>query len=202
MANAPVSIAVEGLVDEAVLRRVLQCAGLDCTRSYGFRGKDHLLSRLNDYARAACYEPWVVLVDLDREQVCVPQYILDLVPEPRPPHLYLRVAVRAVESWLLADRQRVATFLGVPVARVPACPDTEVNPKTTLVDLARRSRRTRIRRDIVPRDNSGASVGPLYASRLIEFVVGIQEPWRPDVAAQSSPSLQRCLDRLRTASLA
>lgn len=66
-----------------------------------------------------------------------------------------RIAVRAAEAWILADRGRVAEWLGVPAARVPHDPDSLDDPKPTLVDLARRSRRSRMRRDLVPREASG-----------------------------------------------
>ena len=44
------------------------------------------------------------------------------------------------------------------------------DPKTTLINLARRSRRRAIREGIVPREGSGGRVGSGYPGRLIEFV--------------------------------
>lgn len=82
-------------------------------------------------------------------------------------------------------------------ARVPPNPDAEPDPKTTLIDLARRSRRRAIREDIVPREGSGSRVGPGYAGRLIEFVMTAGHPWRPNVAAQHSDSLRRCVEALQ-----
>jgi len=65
-----------------------------------------------------------------------------------------------------------------------------------LVDLARLSRRNAIRKDMVPREGSGRSVGPAYASRLVEFATG---QWQPEAAAERCESLRRamrCLERL------
>lgn len=65
-----------------------------------------------------------------------------------------------------------------------------------MVNLGRRSRKRAIRKDMVPRHGSGRTVGPAYASRLIEFV---STEWRPAVAAERSDSLKRairCLQEL------
>jgi len=111
--------------------------------------------------------------------------------------MYFRVAVRAVESWLLADAERLATFLGVPATSIPPDPDAESDPKRTLIGLAQRSRRSAIREDIVPRRGSGSRVGPGYAGRLIEFVLTAEDRWRPSAAVQRSDSLRRCVEALR-----
>ncbi len=109
-----------------------------------------------------------------------------------------RVAVHAVEAWLLADTERMAAFLGIPTERMPLNPDTVLDPKASLIDLARQSRRKVIRGDIVPREGSGSRVGPGYAGRLIEFVTATERSWRPDVAAERSDSLRRCMESLQT----
>jgi len=81
----------------------------------------------------------------------------------------LRLAVHAAESWLLADSARLAAFLGVSAARLPGDPDRLPDPKGTIVDLARHSRKPDVREDMVPRLGSSARVGPGYASRIMEF---------------------------------
>lgn len=52
-----------------------------------------------------------------------------------------RIAVREVEAWLLADAEQAAGFLAVPLARIPAEPETLPDPKATLIALAGRSRK-------------------------------------------------------------
>jgi hypothetical protein len=103
--------------------------------------------------------------------------------------MYFRVAVREVESWILADRATLAQFLGVTVGKVPRDPDTLDNPKREIVNLAQHSRRREIREDMVPRPKSGRIEGPAYASRVIEYASTL---WRPSVAAKYSDSLRRC----------
>jgi hypothetical protein len=101
--------------------------------------------------------------------------------------------VRAVEAWLLADRERLAHFLGIQLSHVPTNPEAVDDPKRTVIELAERSRRRGIREDMVPRPGSGRTQGPAYTSRMIEFAMDERAGWRPDVAGSSSASLCRCL---------
>lgn len=105
-----------------------------------------------------------------------------------------RVAVRSVEAWLLADRETIVGFLAVELSRVPLLPESEADPKKTLIALARHSRNPEVRRAMVPQPESGRAVGPAYSSFLKEY---IENHWRPGIAARSSDSLRRCLVRLR-----
>lgn len=190
---ATISIAVEGAVDEAVMRRLVAHAGGQTGSVYGRNGKTALRKRIKGYNKAARHAPWVVLVDLDNDADCAPPILDEWVPEPAP-NLCFRIAVREVEAWLMADAQTLSRFLRVGLGTLLAEPEKLQRPKDTMVDLARRSRRKDIRADMAPREKSGRRVGPAYASRLIEYV---QEHWRPDVAAERSESLQRAIHCLR-----
>ena len=163
---------------------------------FGRSGKPYLKDRIDGYNQAARFSPWVVLVDLDADFECAPSLRAEWLPIPAE-HMYFRVAVREVESWLLADRTGIAAFLSVPKRIVPSTVDDLDDPKQTLIELARSSRRRAIREDMVPRPGSGASVGPAYTSRMSEFV-GTQGRgrWKLSSAAQGSPSLSRCIRAL------
>ena len=52
-----VSGAVEGMTDEAVLRRLLAAAGCRTGAVYGRNGKEKLREQVNGYNRAAEYAP-------------------------------------------------------------------------------------------------------------------------------------------------
>lgn len=194
-ATPPVNVLVEGITDEAVVRRLLEYAELTCATVYGKNGKESLLRRIPNYNQAARFAPWLVVVDLDQDAECAPPFVQSVLPNPAD-GMQLRVAVRAIEAWLLADAERLADFLGIRAAIIPSHPDAEPDPKTALINLARKSRRRAIRQDIVPRPGSGGRVGPGYTGRLIEFVTATEHPWRPDVAAQHSDSLRRCVESL------
>lgn len=94
----------------------------------------------------------------------------------------------------------VTAFLGVARNKVPEDPERLDHPKRTMVNLARLSRRRDVRRDMVPRQESGRNEGPAYTSRLIEYAT---DCWRPEVAALRADSLRRavaCLQRLSSES--
>ncbi|MBI4880533.1 MAG: hypothetical protein HY812_12865 [Planctomycetes bacterium] len=190
-----ISAAVEGLLDEAVVRRLIEHAGGALGAVHGRCGKPALRNRAGGYNNAARHAPWIVLVDLNGDEDCAPSLRDAWLPDLAP-HLCFRVAVRAVEAWLIADSERLARFLGIAGTRVPREPERLEDPKRSLVDLARTSRRREIRRDMVPREGSGRASGPAYSSRVIEFVTAA---WRPEVAADRSESLRRaiaCVERL------
>ena len=56
------------------------------------------------------------------------------------PYFSLRLAVRAVEAWFLADVKAAAPALAVSERSLPAAPDEESDPKQTIVALARTSK--------------------------------------------------------------
>jgi hypothetical protein len=191
-ARSVITGAVEGDLDEAVLRRVVGGAGLSLGTIHGRKGKRFLLQAINGYNNAARFSPWIVLVDLNGDGGCAQECVGQWIPN-RAPHMCFRVAVRTVEAWILADRERIASWLGVSVVRIPEDPDRLENPKRSLVDLARRSRRRSIRDDLVPREASGRSVGTLYTARMIEYVQDEIDGWRPEWALRVSDSLRRCI---------
>lgn len=192
----PVNILVEGTTDEPVAKRLLEHVGLPIGTVFGRRGKDDLLLRLSKYNQAAYFAPWFVLVDLDNKKdiACAPQAIKFWLPQPAE-RMRLRVAVRAIEAWMMADAERLAAFLNVSPSKMPENPDREIDPKATLINIARSSTNRSIREDVVPRHGSGVSVGPLYAERLIAFAMHY---WQPDEAAKRSDSLHRCIRALGT----
>ena len=187
-----ISAAVEGLIDEAVVKRLIMEAGATVGPVYGKQGKKPLRAGVNGYNNAARRRPWIVLVDLDQDADCAPDFCRAWISE-KSPKLCFRVAVREVEAWLLSDRESIARFLSVAMSRIPTDPELELNPKQTMVNLAAISKRRSVREDMVPRRGSGRSVGPAYTSRLMEFIQSPEPLWRPNHAANHSQSLQRCM---------
>jgi hypothetical protein len=189
-----INAAVEGDIDEAIFRRLVLETGAVPGRVHGKNGKSKIENQIQGYNHAAQFDRWLVLIDLDRDECPASLRALWL---PKPAGLMcFRIAVRAVESWLLADREAVAGFLGIALSKVPHKPDAEIDPKRTLIDLARSSH-SEIRRDLVPHPESGRTVGPGYSSRMKDYITN---HWRPEVAAKSSDSLRR--SRLRIGELA
>ncbi len=186
----PVNLAVEDPLSEAVLRRLLAgVAGKYAIGTvYGHTGFGYLRKTVRGWNHAARGVPFVLLTDLDKYS-CPPELLQDWLNQPQHPSLLFRVAVREVEAWLLADRNNIAAFLGVPVD-----PESVADPKAALVNLARRSRRAEVRERVVPRRGSTARVGPDYNGCLGDFV---RRTWNVEAAANMSHSLRRAVDRLR-----
>lgn len=89
----------------------------------------------------------------------------------------------------------MAEFLSVGLPLMPETPDDLPDPKTTLVNLARRSRRRDVKIQMVPEPGLSTTTGPGYSAFLIDF---IRTKWNVNAAAQRSLSLRRCLDALRS----
>jgi len=190
--STSISAAVEGLVDEAVARCLIEYVGGIPGPIYGKFGKAYLKEKITGYNNAARYALWFVLVDLNNEARCAPLLRESWLPNPAP-YMCFRIAVKEVETWLLADRDGLSEFLQVPVTRVPHDPENIRDPKNEIVRLARISGSHEIREDMIPRPNSSRVIGPAYPSRLIEFVTIFNRRWRPGLAAKRSNSLTRCL---------
>jgi hypothetical protein len=186
------TLAAEGSTDQVVLARVARFTGWSVTAAYGGRGKQHLLKRFPSFNQAATHTPWVVLLDLDRSAECAPAFVASLPPPGL--RMCIRIAVRTVEAWLLADRVRLAQYLRVSRDRIPTDPELLEDPKLEMVGIARRSVDSSIRHDMVPRAGTTAREGPAYAARLQEFAT---QHWYIDDAAEVSNSLARCLSALR-----
>jgi hypothetical protein len=191
-----VSVVVEGHSDEGVAERMLALYGMKVKAFYGKKGKTYLLKSISGYNRAALYAPWFALVDLDGEP-CVVEARREWLECPSP-LMCFHIAVREIESWLLADRKNISRFLGVSRDLIPLDPDVLVDPKQALVNLARKSRKREVRDGLAPREGSGASVGPTYVSDIRLFA---SREWNPLAAAENSQSLKRCLGKLEGLSL-
>jgi hypothetical protein len=162
---------------------------------YGRNGRDYVWRNLRKYNAAARYWPWIVLADLETDE-CPPSLIDRFLPDPEP-YLLLRIAVRSSESWLLGDSERFAELLRVPVTRVPTSPDEIGHPKAAVVALARRSHSRIVQRALVPQEGYSATQGPQYMAYLASFVADRSRGWRPERAAEASPSLRAAIAALR-----
>ena len=73
----------------------------------------------------------LVVRDLNSDAICAAQF---LKGKPSPSKwMCCRIAVRELESWLLADRVGFADFFDAPIALLPEEPDKETDPTQTLV---------------------------------------------------------------------
>ena len=184
----PINLAVEDVLSKAVLIKILPdryVVGNPHMRG----GFGYLKKKIRGFNIAAKGMPFLVLTDLDTAE-CAPTLIQNWISVPVHHNLLFRVAVREVESGVLADRDRFAKFLGIRRTLVPVNVDAIDDPKKCLINLAMKSRKRNLREDIVPTNGSTAKQGPDYNGRLVSFV---EEFWNPYEAMHNSPSLERTI---------
>ena len=190
-----IAMVVEDELSGAVMRKLIAATGRGFVidRIINERGNSQIKIGMQQKYRSSSYVlPHVVLTDLDRYP-CPPALLNNWNVTDLPPQLLFRIAIREVEAWLLADREGIAEFLHVAVNKIPHAPEAEDDPKRTLINLARRSRKSRLAQELVPAPGSSASIGPLYNARLTEFV---HDKWNVDQAKLLADSLSRTLNRL------
>jgi hypothetical protein len=189
-----VALATEDELSEVVGQRLVNDAGADLTVTLRLRrgGFGYLRSRMRNFCELARQMPVLLLTDLDTEQC--PMTLIGAWSRNNavPGQLLFRVAVRQVESWLLADREGVASFLRVSVGRLPGNPDELADAKQSFLRLASRAPR-RIREELIAEQGAKAGQGLGYNALLCNFV---RNRWNPARAATRSDSLDRARSRL------
>lgn len=121
-----VSLAVEDVLSESVARRLVHryVPEAEITNVIGLNGIDSVKRRIPKLNQIARYQGSVLaLADLDKPLECpanlVQEITKGLVVSPR---LLIRVAVLEIESWILADRDAIARWLGVALSTVSRNP--------------------------------------------------------------------------------
>lgn len=190
-----IDLLVEGVVDEIVLRAILDKQGLSVGTIYGRKGIGYVRERAEGIAIRGAYGSQVLIVAdaMDIPSPCPGEGSRMLVANP-PNGTIVRLAVNEIEAWLLASRSELAAFLRVPLARVPGNPDEVPDPKQCLVNLARMSPNSKLRQMIVPREGTSAVVGIGYVDAIADFV---RSRWSLEAAIDVSSSLRKLDARLR-----
>jgi hypothetical protein len=182
-----VALGSEDELREAVGVRLLaeQTATLEVSLYLRRSGFGYLRSRMDNWRQLAQRQPVLLITDLDR--LACPQLLLDdWLGGQRSDNLLLRVAVREVEAWLLADHDAMSSLLGGK-GSLPPEPDELPDPKQHLLRLAKSAPRA-VRLDLLKAVGSVSSQGLGYNARLTEMV---RTTWSPERAATRSPSLAR-----------
>ncbi len=191
--SIPLNLVVEDSLSEAVLRRILResRSRFDVGCCYCRGGYGYIKRTTPGFNNAAKGTPFLILADLECE--CPPRQIAEWLPVPMHANLLFRIAVMEVESWIMADTSGFAAFLGIRESLMPLNVDGVADPKQSLVDVTRRSRKRALREAIVPPRGGTAKVGPDYNRWLIHFV---ENYWSITEAARNSPSLERTVKAL------
>jgi hypothetical protein len=191
-----IGYGVEGATDAPVAEHLIRLLDRQPRALSDSGGTTALDPRILKWNVSSLSTPILVLRDWDvRDGVeCVPALLSKVCGgEFRTQNLVVRVPVRSIEAWLLADTDAFKDYFNV--AKVPLTPDEESTPKVALVSACRKSKSADIRNEMVPSAKSGRVVGALYASRIVDFA---SNHWDAIRASQNSPSLLRALSRLRS----
>ncbi len=187
------TLVAEDDLSAEVLRCIVQFSNprliVHNTRVMG--GFGQIKKNIHAFNNAAREMPYIVLTDLDNNPT--PIELIDdwMGRRQRNVSFVFRIAVREVEAWLLADQSGFSSFLGISKKLLPAKPEALIDAKSTLFNLTRRSRKSELRRAILPVGT--ASQGPDYNATLIDFVA---DKWDIQEAIMSSDSLRRASLRI------
>jgi len=188
-------LVTEDELSETVGKRLVQefAGRLQVAVTMGRKGAGYIRNKLPGLVRLAPSYPVLIITDLDSKE-CAPTLLREwagrlTLPEP----LLWRVAVREVESWLLADTEAFADFASVPRNQMPRRPDTLPDPKQHLLNCVARYAPRPLKQEIVVNRGAGPKQGLNYNGRLSRFVTS---QWRPSFASSNSDSLSRTLQRM------
>lgn len=189
----PINLVFEDDLSEFVMTRLLDSFGqkYHIGNTYNGQGFGYIKTNIRGFNQASIASPFFVLTDLDNYS-CPIDLLEDWIKFPRNPNFIFRIAVREIESWILADIDGFSKFIGVSSSNFPNNPDLEVDPKRTLINLVKRSRKRSLKSDIIP-INENAKIGPNYNGALMEFVF---KEWSVSRAMQKSESLRKAYDYL------
>ncbi len=185
-------LATEDELSEQIGIRLATNAGLNVELCLRKQGYGYLRSRIPQFCQMANRQPVLLLTDLDNAPCASALIAKWLGRRSRPDNLVLRVAVREVESWLLADHDGMKSLLGSRVKGLPAAPDELGDPKRKLLELAEQAPRS-VREDLVAKTGAIARQGLAYNARLCRWV---REVWNLERAAERSSSLSRARARI------
>ncbi len=154
-------------------------------------GCGSIFARLDKYNEISknVNSPVIVFIDLDNTP-CAPRLLADHpIHNMQPPNKFqIRVAVREVESWLLADKQGMETYFGIPQNAITHDPEALPNPKQALLNLIKEKARAEFKREMLPKGK--AKIGSKYNKHLTDF---INTAWDSTRACANADSLDRAI---------
>ena len=128
----PVALATEDILSEAIGLRLLAELPVPVTPNLLLRkdGFGYLRSGMNNWRQLAQHQTVLVLTDLDQIAYPVALRADWLGNKPAPAGLLLRIAVREVEAWVLADHEAMRKLMEKKGA-LPPEPDSLPDPQAT-----------------------------------------------------------------------
>ncbi|MEY4507229.1 MAG: hypothetical protein RL297_1807 [Pseudomonadota bacterium] len=195
----PIALATEDELSQAIALRLIS----ELKRPHrvihklGLKGNGYLRSKMDSWCQMAEHQIMLVLTDLDQANCLVEFRDQWLAQRRLPASLIFRIAVREVESWVLADHQAMRELVG-KIGVLPPQPDTLPDPKQALLGLGKTAPKG-VRNDLIRTIDGQLRQGVGYNARLTHW---INTAWSPERAAERSPSLARARIRIQEAAVA
>lgn len=187
-----ISIATEDILTEEAMIKII--ASKDRFRircSLGKKGCGYLTSNLEKFNALANSHHVLLVLDLDNKHD-LQEFKNNIEGQIRnkDEKLKIIVPVREIESWLLADREGLSKFLAVSKDKIDREPELLLDPKEKIINLAKQSRDSNIKKGIPPKQGAAAKMGLSYNTLLSSF---IREYWDITRAFELSPSLRETI---------
>jgi hypothetical protein len=195
----PIAVATEDELSEAIALRLISELKRPHHVTHALRrnGFGYLQSKMDSWCQMAEHQIMMVLTDLDQANCLVEFRDQWLADRPLPTSLIFRIAVREVESWVLADHQAMRELVGKKGV-LPTQPDALPDPKQALLGLGKTAPKS-VRDDLIRTIDGQLRQGVGYNARLKHW---INTAWSPERAAERSPSLFRARIRIQEAAVA
>lgn len=189
-----ISIASEDIISEVVLSKIVsKICSREIVHRLGRTGCGDLIKNISKYNQLAALHPVILMLDLDTRN-CADEYVSSICSKlKKEPGFHIVVPVTEIESWLLSDKETLSVCLGINEKIMPSEPDKLINPKQTIINLARKSKLRKIKNELPPSAGEKCSIGVSYNTLLCDYVNNF---WRVDVAKEYSPSLKKTVDML------
>jgi hypothetical protein len=158
--------------------------GYTCGHGFGW-----IKNNINVYNKASSGTTYLVLIDLDSES-CPVKIVQDWLDDAKGENLLFRVAVREIESWIVADVQNFSKFLHLREKKLRKDVDEITDPKRYIFNLVSGSIIRQLS-GVCPRGT--ARIGDDYNEKLSKFV---KSSWNPQLAMANSSSLKKTINRL------
>lgn len=186
-------IASEDRLIQAIIKRILKDLGFNMADLTPIcaGGGSKLRAKVPSLVRSARGGVSVIMcTDLDFTS-CLVRMRDEWFPKGIPSNMVFSIAIREADAWILAD-PGISGYLASP-ASVPESPENVQDPKSALIEIAKRSRKREIRDEMVIKKGALAKVGPGYNDLLESFV---KSHWNVGLASRKSKSLKRLIDRI------
>jgi len=187
-----ISLASEDILSEVTITKIVtSLEKFRVVNKLGRTGCGDIIKNIEKYNALSKIHYVLIALDLDmKESDAVLLAEIERKIKRKEDKLLFSVSVREIESWLLADRKGFSDFLRISESKIDTNPDSLLDPKGKIVNLAKSSKNAEARTGIPPKPGSAAKVGISYNTLLREFV---SQNWSIDRARVNSPSLNKTL---------